>query len=129
MIAVGIWGSPLGAPFVYSPGFGGLMAVVAAAIAAVGVAATLAQRSRAERREQWWSRFSWLVDRAGTQLDLDLVIAMLDQLAETARRLRDPDLVAFAEHYFRTAYASWLAEGSPIGRHSGHTGPMQGGQS
>src|SRR5689334_17565244 len=108
-------------PFVYSPGFGGLMAVAAAVIAALGVTATLGQRSRGEQRERWWSRFSWLVDRAGTQLDLELVIALLDQLTDTARRLRDPDLIAFAENYAQAAYGSWLDATAPPGRHSGHT--------
>lgn len=48
---------------------------------------------------------------------------MLDQLTDTARRLHDPDLVAFAEQYLRTVYQSWLAESSPPGRHSGNTEP------
>ena len=45
---------------------------------------------------------------------------MLDQLTTTARQLRDPDLIAFAERYTRHVYAE-LPSPSPRPRHQAHT--------
>ena len=112
----------LGEPFTHTAGFGGLMAVVAALIAASGVVVTVIQRARTDRRDAWWARFAWVVDHSATDLGGPLTISMLDQLTATARRLHDDDLIAFAERYTRHVYAEF-AEASPVARHQAHTGP------
>lgn len=109
-------------PFTHTAGFGGLMAVVAALIAASGVLVTVVQRARADRRDAWWARFAWVVDHSATDLGGPLTISMLDQLTATARQLRDDDLIAFAERYTRHVYAELPAH-SPTARHQAHTGP------
>jgi len=91
-------------PFTHTAGFGGLCAVIAAVITAAGVAVTLLVRSRVARRDAWWARS----------------VSMLDQLTTTARQLRDPDLIAFAERYTRHVYAE-LPSPSPQPRHQAHT--------
>jgi len=45
-----------------SPGFGGLAAVVAAAIAYRGVRRTVGQQQEAARKQQWWDRARWALD-------------------------------------------------------------------
>ena len=112
----------LGDPFTHTAGFGGLMAVVAALIAASGVLVTVIQRARSDRRDAWWARFAWVVDHSATDLGGPLTVSMLDQLTATARQLRDDDLIAFAERYTRHVYAEF-AETSPTPRHQAHTGP------
>lgn len=111
----------LAEPFTHSPGFGGLMAVVAAIIASGGVAITVIQRGRTARRDEWWSRFVWLLDRSA-DLGSALTTSMLDQLTTSARKLRDDDLLAFAERCTENAY---IGASSADPRHEAHNGPEQ----
>jgi len=107
-------------PFTHTAGFGGLCAVIAAVITAAGVAVTLLVRSQVARRDAWWTRFVWVVDHSGSDLGGPLTVSRLDQLTTTARQLRDPDLIAFAERYTRHVYAE-LPSPSPRPRHQAHT--------
>jgi hypothetical protein len=119
---------PLADPFTHTAGFGGLMAVVAAVIAAAGVLITVGQRAHAGRKDQWWARFTWVVDHSAEDLGITLTASMLDQLTATARRLHDEDLIAFAERYTRHVYAELPAH-SPTARHQAHNGPEDEGGS
>ena len=87
-------------PFFLSPGFGGLCAVIGAAIA-YG-AATLATRQKAktdtEQRRQGevartWDRFVWVMEHR-SEFNPVLTLDLLDQLVTTGDRLGDGDLVA-----------------------------------
>jgi hypothetical protein len=45
-----------------SPGFGGLAAVIAAAVTFVGVARTVKTQRESNRKQQWWERARWGLD-------------------------------------------------------------------
>ncbi|GAA2003549.1 hypothetical protein JL107_02695 [Nakamurella flavida] len=86
--------------FFLSAGFGGLCAVIGAAIAYA--AATLATRQKsktdADQRRQGevaaaWDRFKWVMDHRD-EFSPALTISLTIQLTQTADRLGDPDLVA-----------------------------------
>lgn len=109
----------LAEPFTHTAGFGGLCAVIAAVIATSGVILTVMQRNRAGRKDQWWVRFTWVVDHTAGVLGITLTASMLDQLTTTARQVHDPDLIAFAERYTRHVYAE-LPDSSPTARHQAH---------
>ncbi len=96
-------------PFTHSPGFGGLGVVVAAIIAAGGVAVTITQRGREARRSEWWQRFTWLIDHTA-ELSVPLLFTLLDQLSISAKRLHDVDLIAFAQEYTADAYNDLLGQ-------------------
>lgn len=119
--------STLADPFTHTAGFGGLCAVVAALIATIGVLITVIQPNRAERKDQWWRRFVWVVDHSATDLGKTLTASTLDQLTNSSRQLNDVDLVGLAERYTRHVYAD-LVEPSPGPRHQAHTERDQGGQ-
>lgn len=48
--------------WVPSPGFGGVAAVVAAAIAYAGVRRSVQAQREASRKQQWWDRAHWALD-------------------------------------------------------------------
>lgn len=89
--------------FFLSPGFGGLCAVIGAAIAygAATVATRQKVRTDTDQRRQAevdraWSRFVWLVSHR-QEFNLPLIASLMTQLTSTADRLGDQDLVAFAQ--------------------------------
>lgn len=111
---------PLAEPFTHSPGFGGLCAVVAAVFAATAAILTVNQRTRADNRSAWWDRFTWIVDRIGTDLTGPLAIEMLSQMESAARKLHDDRLVEFIQTYTQHVYRD-NASLSPDGAAEGDT--------
>ena len=69
--------------FLRSPGFGGLAAVVAAAIAFLGVVRSNATKRKADRKQQWWDRARWALDLllGETETARDVGVAALDALS------------------------------------------------
>jgi hypothetical protein len=115
-------------PFTHSSGFGGLCAVIAALVAAAGIARTVRQRERSERRDQWWQRFAWLNDHT-SRINNHLALRLLDQLTASARALRDDDLVAFAQERAREVYGEVRASTLPtpqLGPHTEDDEPQEG---
>lgn len=101
--------------FFLSPGFGGLCAVIGAAIAYA--AATLATRQKArtdsdQRRQadvdRAWDRFVWVMDHR-TEFTPGLIANLLAQTITTAERLNDNNLVDMAGQ----VAAELLAAGDP----------------
>jgi hypothetical protein len=77
--------------FLTSAGFGGLMALAAALIAARIAAAQLRHAKVQQLNERWWSTLTWVYDRAIVEQDKraalphHVTFAMLSQLAERAQ--------------------------------------------
>ncbi|WP_433365439.1 hypothetical protein ACQPZX_35830 [Actinoplanes sp. CA-142083] len=88
-------GTPAGDPFwqrfLTSAGFGGLMALTAALIAARIAAMQLRHTKSQQQHERWWSTLTWVYDRAVVDGDKraalphHVTFAMLSQLAERAQ--------------------------------------------
>ncbi|MGW4945568.1 hypothetical protein ACWEOZ_28715 [Actinoplanes sp. NPDC004185] len=74
--------------FMTSAGFGGLMALAAALVAARIAAAQLRHTKSQQQLERWWSTLTWVYDRAIVEQDKraalpdHVTFAMLSQLAE-----------------------------------------------
>lgn len=77
--------------FLTSAGFGGVMALGAAAIAARIAAVQLRHTKSQQRHDRWWDTLTWVYDRAvvekdkRTALPHHVTFAMLSQLAERAQ--------------------------------------------
>ena len=83
---IGIWISD----FAKSPGLAGVLAVVAALIAFVGLRTQLAHQRRAETNRAWWERFQWASSRAlpadpgHDALPYEAIVNTFTALAESA---------------------------------------------
>lgn len=87
--------------FFLSPGFGGLCAVIGAAIAHAAATVSTRQKARADaeiRRQaeiaRAWDRFVWLMEHRG-ELDPEVIFGLLQRIGSTAAALGDADLAAF----------------------------------
>jgi hypothetical protein len=84
-------GDPFWQRFLTSAGFGGLMALTAALIAARIAAQQLRHAKAQQLTERWWSTLTWVYDRAIVEQDKraalphHVTFAMLSQLAERAQ--------------------------------------------
>ena len=102
--------------FLYSPGFGGACAVLAAVIAFIAAVLSTRQRRRADeaalaeaarqredvRRaeaiQQCWDRYVWVVDHAN-EIGVRLTTGLLSRITDTAAALGDRDLVEFSRQF------------------------------
>ena len=102
--------------FLYSPGFGGACALLAAIIAFVAAGLSTRQRRRADeaslaeaarqredlRRseaiQRCWDRYVWVVDHAN-DIGLRLTTGLLSRITDTAVGLGDLDLVEFSRQF------------------------------
>lgn len=82
-------------PFTHTAGFGGLCAVIAACIAFAAASVNAWVTRRNNKIKEWWDRYTWTLDRAET-LGAWPTYELLSQLTETAAKLGDKDLIAFA---------------------------------
>ena len=115
--------------FLYSPGFGGACAVLAAAIAftgawlstrrrrraddaALGEAAKKREQARrAEATQQCWDRYVWVVDHAD-EIGVRLTTGLLGRITDTAAALGDRDLVEFSRQFTLELFAATSADPS-----------------
>ena len=102
--------------FLYSPGFGGACALLAAVIAFIAASLSTRQRRRADeaalaeaarQREEvrrsdqiqlCWDRYVWVVDHAN-EIGLRLTAGLLSRITDTAAELGDRDLVEFSRQF------------------------------
>jgi hypothetical protein len=102
--------------FLYSPGFGGACALLAAIIAFAAAGISTRQRRRADeaalaeaarQREEGrrtdaiahcWDRYVWVVDHAN-QIGVRLTVGLLNRITDTAAGLGDRDLVEFSRQF------------------------------
>ena len=102
--------------FLYSPGFGGACALLAAVIAFIAASLSTRQRRRADeaalaeaarQREEvrrsdqiqlCWDRYVWVVDHAN-EIGLRLTAGLLGRITDTAAELGDRDLVEFSRQF------------------------------
>lgn len=80
-------------PFFLSPGFGGLCAVIGAAIAYAAATLATRQKAKTEARQRAWDRFVWVMDHR-REFNPELIADLLTQMITTAKRLEDEDLLA-----------------------------------
>ena len=115
--------------FLYSPGFGGACAVLAAAIAFTGAWLSTRQRRRAddaalgeaakqreqarraEATQQCWDRYVWLVDHAD-EIGVRLTTGRLGRITDSAAALGDRDLVEFSRQFTLELFAATSADPS-----------------
>ena len=116
--------------FLYSPGFGGACAVLAAVIAFTGAALSTRQRRRsdeaalaeaarqrnearrAEAVQQCWDRYVWVVDHAD-EIGVRLTTGLLGRITDTAAALGDRDLVEFSRQFTMELFAATSQEPPP----------------
>ena len=108
--------------FLYSPGFGGACAVLAAVVAFVAAGLSTRQRRRADDAElaesarqrddlrraqaiqQCWDRYVWVVDHAN-EVGIRLTTGLLSRITDTAAELGDHDLVEFSRQFALELFA------------------------
>lgn len=113
--------------FLYSPGFGGACALLAAVIAFVAAGLSTRQRRRAdeaalaeaarqreevrraEQIQQTWDRYVWVVDHAN-EIGVRLTAGLLSRITDTAATLGDRDLVEFSRQFTLELLAATTGE-------------------
>ena len=113
--------------FLYSPGFGGACAVLAAVIAFSGAALSTRQRRRAddaalaeaarqrevargaEAIQRCWDRYVWVVDHAN-EIGVRLTTGLLGRITDTADALGDRDLVEFSRQFTLELFTATAGE-------------------
>lgn len=113
--------------FLYSPGFGGACALLAAVIAFIAAGISTRQRRRADeaalaeaarQREELhrseaiqrcWDRYVWVVDHAN-EIGVRLTAGLLSRITDTAAALDDRDLVEFSRQFTFELFAATTGE-------------------
>lgn len=84
----GFWDAGFGR-FLISPGFGGLAALLGAALVYLASRQKAAEDREDQRQQRWWEALTWIYDRATAEreearLDGSLALDLFERLAEEA---------------------------------------------